>query len=79
MAELEGQVAAMIEQIGSTADEAVVRLERDVSRLREELHAAEKENEQAHAMAKEAVGVLESTTRERDSVRYQVSMMCIAT
>ena len=69
----------MIEQIGSTADEAVLRLERDVSRLREELHAAEKESEQAHAMAKEAVGVLESTTRERDTVRLQVGMTHIST
>lgn len=79
VAELEGQVEAMIEQIGCTADEAVVRLERDVSRLREELHAAEKESEQAHAMAKEAVGVLESTTRERDTVRLQVGMTRIST
>ena len=73
VAELEGQIDAMIEQIGSPADEAVVRLESDAVRLREELRAAEQESEQAQAAAKKAAGDLESIYRERDSLRLQAS------
>lgn len=73
VAELEGQVDAMIEQIGSPADEAVVRLESDAVRLREELRAAEQDSEQAHAAAKKAAGDLECIYRERDSLRVQAS------
>lgn len=65
----------MIEQIGSTADEAVVSLEGDVAKLRAQLHAAEAQSEQAHAMAAEAVAVLESTSRERDTVKLQVGLI----
>lgn len=63
----------MIEQIGSSADEAVEQLEGDVAKLRQQLHVAKMDSKQAHAAAKAAVGSLESASRERDSLRLQVS------
>lgn len=64
----------MIEQIGSPADEAVLRLEGENVKLKEQLAAAAKETDQARAATKQAVVLLESTTKERDSLAAQVSI-----
>ena len=72
VAELEGQVEAMIEQIGSSADEAVVALETDIVYLKKELHDAQQDCAHTHAMAAEAVELLEQTKRERDAFEQQV-------
>lgn len=72
VAELEGQVDAMIEQIGSSADEAVIALEADIVHLKKELHDAQQDSAHTHAMAAEAVHLLEEAKRERDAFRLQV-------
>lgn len=78
VAELEGQVEAMIEQIGSSADEAVVALEADVVYLKKELHDAQQDSAHTHAMAAEAVELLEQTKRERDAFQQQVGQLSCA-
>lgn len=76
VAELEGQVDAMIEQIGSSADEAVVALETDIAHLKKELRDAQQDSAHTHAMAAEAVHLLEEAKRERDAFRLQVCYLC---
>ena len=78
VAELEGQVEAMIEQIGSSADEAVVALEADVVHLKKELHDSQQDSAHTHAMAAEAVELLEQTKRERNAFQQQVGRLCCA-
>ena len=78
VAELEGQVEAMIEQIGSSADEAVVALEADVVHLKKELHDAQQDSAHTHAMAAEAVQLLEQTKQERNAFQQQVERPCCA-
>ena len=72
IAELESQVEAMIEQIGSPADEAVIALEKDLVHLKQELQDAQTDNEATHAMAAEAVSVLEDSNRDHDALKLQV-------
>lgn len=62
----------MIEQIGSSADEAVVALERDLVHLKKELHDSQQDSAHTHAMAAEAVSHLEEAKRERDAFQLQV-------
>ena len=76
VAELEGQVEAMIEQIGSSADEAVVALETDVVYLKKELRDAQQDSAHTHAMAAEAVQLLEEAKRERNAFQLQVHRLC---
>ncbi len=80
IAELESQVEAMIEQIGSSADEAVVSLEKDIVHLKKELQEAQKDNAATHAMAAEAVGLLQESNKERDASKLQVwfAVLCYA-
>ena len=78
VAELEGQVEAMIEQIGSSADEAVVALEADIVYLKKELHDAQQDSAHTHAMAADAVALLEQTKRERNAFQQQVHRLCCA-
>ena len=62
----------MIEQIGSSADEAVIALEKDLVHLRKELHESQQDSAHTHAMAAEAVSLLEEANRERNAFQLQV-------
>lgn len=62
----------MIEQIGSSADEAVVAVEKDIVQVKKELQQAQRDIAQTHAAAAEAVALLQESSRERDAFKMQV-------
>ena len=72
VAELESQVEAMIEQIGSSADAAVIALEQDIVHLKKGLHDAQRDTASTHAAAAEAVALLQEAGKERDAFKMQV-------
>lgn len=75
IAELESQIEAMIEQIGSSADEAVIVLEKDIVSLKKELQDAQRDIAATHAAANEAVSLLQESNKERDAFKSQVWLL----
>ena len=67
----------MIEQIGSSADEAVVALEKEVVHLQKELHDAQQDCAHTHSMAAETASLLNQARQERDTYRLQVSYVAV--